>query len=825
MSETPSRRSARAGSRARSVFSPAAFEDMPIVSGKPSRSGKSPAKRKNVPNMPALDPKLSMAYGASGKLNIPTHLDVGNGRADFAKKFGSSRTHAAETLPDDPENGPASRPRGQASQSPSKEPTADDDGSDSPVSQSAKPSRRKSRRTEMNTIDEGNLIAEASPSKSITLGQRSKKPSLREYMAQQQALQEAAAAAAAAESSSANKSNDVTDPKIYDTEDLVGMTSASASETARKRAAAQKQTPPAQSQSRSRSRSRPRPELRSEPRPVQQDLRHRIVTGIKTAGTSTLNFTANILFFLHDTIDDAADHLRHNRAAAAMLVIGMLLAFASIPFSMQYLHKEPVTNARSITGLAKSTWGSVTSFFDGPTYNESSSVRHLSAQIGKLEAQLKTLTTSHSLQHGTISELQRILPDAIAVQKDGSRTLIPANFWPALRDKMKQELGTSVEAPTWDSFLVKNKASLQALVNNEAEAVMANAIAMKRVVSAAEFTEILKENYANQKEEVLKIQMRNEANIQNEFARLTKSIESASSTALTLARESIEEAVRNIPSSQLDNLAEANIVSNAASALSKVNFFSATLGARVEISLSSPTQESISSKNVLNKILTSVLYGTSRTNMHTTALLPWTEAGDCWCAAKPIGYKTGGPAPKAQLAIRMFTAMFPSSLTIEHSPARGTLDIDAAPNELELWVQIRDRQQREIIGRAAATVLARKADPQTYIQEGKSGNGIDTYNGDMSLPKDFVRIAAWRYDIHASNHVQTHEIDVDLAMYDVPVQRAVVRARNNWGANFTCLYRVRLHGLTVRQMEGVREVQRERERAAWPGYAEVYGKQ
>ena len=544
-----------------------------------------------------------------------------------------------------------------------------------------------------------------------------------------------------------------------------------------------------------------------------------------TAWTSSLDFAANILFFLHDTIEDAADHVRRNRAAAAMLGIGMCLALASLPFSMQYLHKEPVTEARSITDLAKSTWGSVTSFFDGPTHNESSNFRHLSKQIGKLEAQLKALTTSHSLQDGTISELQRILPDAIAVQRDGSRTLIPANFWPALREKMKQELGTNVEAPIWDTFLAKNKASLQALINDEAETVMANAIAMKRVVSAAEFTEILKENYATQKEEVFKIQMRNEANIQNEFARLTKSIDSASSTALSLARESIEEAVRNIPSSQLDNLAEANIVSNAASALSKVNFFSANLGARVEISLSSPTQEPLNSQNMLNKLLTTVLYGTSRNNIHTTALLPWTEAGDCWCAAKPIGYETGGPAPKAQLAIRMFTAMYPSSLTVEHSPARGTLDIDAAPNELELWVQIRDRKQREMIGRAAATVLARKADPQTYIQEGKSGNGVDTHRSDMSLPKDFVRIAAWRYDIHASNHVQTHDVDVDLAMYDVPVQRAVVRARNNWGANFTCLYRVRLHGLTVRQMEGVREVQKERERAAWPGYAEMYGKQ
>jgi SUN domain-containing protein 1/2 len=66
-----------------------------------------------------------------------------------------------------------------------------------------------------------------------------------------------------------------------------------------------------------------------------------------------------------------------------------------------------------------------------------------------------------------------------------------------------------------------------------------------------------------------------------------------------------------------------------------------------------------------------------------------------------------------------------------------------------------------------------------------------------TLPKnpEYLRIAKFTYDIHASQNVQTFEVDPEVKGLGVDFGVVVARVLNNWGQDsYTCLYRIRVHG-------------------------------
>ncbi|KAG9587906.1 hypothetical protein KCV01_g12866, partial [Aureobasidium melanogenum] len=101
-------------------------------------------------------------------------------------------------------------------------------------------------------------------------------------------------------------------------------------------------------------------------------------------------------------------------------------------------------------------------------------------------------------------------------------------------------------------------------------------------------------------------------------------------------------------------------------------------------------------------------------------------------------------------------------------PSTGTLDIGAAPREFEVWVRSR-------VGAEA---------PQSYNPHLGCGDAPES---------GLVCIGKASYDIHALNHVQNFDLeDVDGAISFVDF--AIIRFINNWGQDWTCIYRIRLHG-------------------------------
>ncbi|KAL8921228.1 MAG: hypothetical protein Q9208_005839 [Pyrenodesmia sp. 3 TL-2023] len=155
---------------------------------------------------------------------------------------------------------------------------------------------------------------------------------------------------------------------------------------------------------------------------------------------------------------------------------------------------------------------------------------------------------------------------------------------------------------------------------------------------------------------------------------------------------------------------------------------------------------------------------------------PWEESDSAsWCAA-------AGEA-KLQLGVNIKGPMTPTELVVEYNPYSKQLEPNKipAPKEIELWMLVLDDDDRESIRQE---VDARYGD--SFVS--------DALTETRSLSEAHVPIGRWTYDFHATNHVQTFPIDIDLK--GAGTKQVVVRVNSNWANDpFTCLYRLRLHGV------------------------------
>lgn len=68
------------------------------------------------------------------------------------------------------------------------------------------------------------------------------------------------------------------------------------------------------------------------------------------------------------------------------------------------------------------------------------------------------------------------------------------------------------------------------------------------------------------------------------------------------------------------------------------------------------------------------------------------------------------------------------------------------------------------------------------------------YSDDPLLGPSFYRVGRWQYDINGENHVQRFSLDAVIDIPALRVDKVVFRVKSNWGAENTCLYRLRLYG-------------------------------
>ena len=123
--------------------------------------------------------------------------------------------------------------------------------------------------------------------------------------------------------------------------------------------------------------------------------------------------------------------------------------------------------------------------------------------------------------------------------------------------------------------------------------------------------------------------------------------------------------------------------------------------------------------------------------------------------------------------------IYPTEVVLENYPSGGSLLPGSAPKVIELWADFEHLNSQEW------TAL-----------------GIRQMQGEQGSPigPTYALIGKVEYDASTeASHVQTFPLDMNQDALAYAAQNFVVRATENHGAEYTCLYRVRLHGVPVIQ--------------------------
>ncbi|KAI9795572.1 MAG: hypothetical protein M1833_006973 [Piccolia ochrophora] len=427
-----------------------------------------------------------------------------------------------------------------------------------------------------------------------------------------------------------------------------------------------------------------------------------------------------------------------------------------------------------------------------------------SSQIPDLEdwinAQGKIASVDRRLQRqeSLIDDLNRILPDQIAVEKneDGELHISPA-FLTGLEEKLRSDVQASIKSRhgsmtdeeiessarrQWELFLKKHDDVIQQYIKehviSSTGADKSNAKDPKArnlfVLTKKDFVELVDSKV----EDLRRI-------LDNRHQNLNTIVEKkASSIAREVAVEVSKKFGKFKPSdvitpAHLRALADATLLENLRYEAENVNFFSPGLGAVI---VPYDTSESYRRPTTFGQRLAKLFFPVRipEPRPASEALNRWHDVGDCWCA--PL---------EAQLVVLLPRSIYMQEVVVEHISHKATLEIGAAPRYMEAYAQIEDRDLRSVVRDEAEKWL-----------------GPEIRSAGTTLDNSWVRVAMFEYHIRHPNHVQRFPLSFDMHALGATVQKVAIRVHRNWAEYrvddtsdlpYTCLYRVRLHGTVLKR--------------------------
>ncbi|KAJ4153511.1 hypothetical protein LMH87_009995 [Akanthomyces muscarius] len=306
------------------------------------------------------------------------------------------------------------------------------------------------------------------------------------------------------------------------------------------------------------------------------------------------------------------------------------------------------------------------------------------------------------------------------------------------------------------------------------------------IVSRDEFLRHLKNEFATHRSEV-----------RAELAELQPQLDNLVRQAAELARKETPESMskdqiaslvhgvvnKAIADMNLEALARGQIYSHWDGILrQQINYFGVGAGAVIDQKhISSTFDPPASSMYVQQKGIRGVQKPIPR-----AALEPWTDEGDCWCAARSVNHR--GNPHGAILAVILGHRIIPHHIVVEHIVAGATMDPSARPKEIEIYAEI-DAELRDLARDFSATHY-----PDIYPLNEEEDAGWNV--SPAKLPERFVKIGQFIYDdLQFHDGVQVHRLSDDLLKLGLATDHVIVRAVSNYGAKtHTCFYRVRLYG-------------------------------
>ncbi|KAH8172170.1 spindle pole body-associated protein sad1 [Sarocladium implicatum] len=209
----------------------------------------------------------------------------------------------------------------------------------------------------------------------------------------------------------------------------------------------------------------------------------------------------------------------------------------------------------------------------------------------------------------------------------------------------------------------------------------------------------------------------------------------------------------------------------------QINFFSIGSGATINRGRSSTTYDPYHDGNRDRRLLENGLTGARRWE-HLDVLRDWSEDGEKWCAARDVNSE--GKAHGYMVAVQLGRPVVPQQIIVEHILPGATIDPDARPRDMEVYIQIEDPELRERVKDFSATHVG----------------GHHSHETVAPLDDDMVRVGRFTYvgaELHDGVHV--HQLSSELIQMGAATEMVVVRAVSNYGAaDHTCFYRLRMYG-------------------------------
>ena len=211
-------------------------------------------------------------------------------------------------------------------------------------------------------------------------------------------------------------------------------------------------------------------------------------------------------------------------------------------------------------------------------------------------------------------------------------------------------------------------------------------------------------------------------------------------------------------------------------------------GARIIPSLTSPTFEMrpTNLKGQIVGLLTGNGYAIGRPPI--TALHHELHNGHCWPFAGSEG----------QLGVALASPTYISDITIDHVAREVAFDMRSAPREVEVWGMV---EGQDNVAKVEGWLGERARRREEARERGEEVEEEPAYPTTLPKSPRYIRIANFSYDIHAPKNVQTFPVSQDVQNLGVDFGIVVLRIKSNWGREeFTCLYRMRVHGQRMGEM-------------------------
>lgn len=212
--------------------------------------------------------------------------------------------------------------------------------------------------------------------------------------------------------------------------------------------------------------------------------------------------------------------------------------------------------------------------------------------------------------------------------------------------------------------------------------------------------------------------------------------------------------------------------------IAKADFALSSSGASIIPSLTSDTLEIVPQGLWQQTIATITGNGYAIGRPPITALHYETHNGHCWPFVGDQG----------QLGVLLALPVRIEEITIDHVARDVSWDMRSAPRDMEVWGFV---EGAENLAKVAAWEVSRNL------------AGLEVPTQPRSLPSSakYLRLAQFEYNIDAPNAVQTFPVDEDIRALGLDFGIVTLRMLSNWGREFTCLYRFRVHGQKLEETD------------------------